>query len=145
MNNSQKKSAVAVGALTALAAAAAAGTYFFGGKGGAKNRKKATAWAEKAKKQIVAQLKAMEKVTKSSYNQAVDSVAKQYKELKNVDPKELQDLTKELKGHWDSITKEVSSAAKEVVKQAKHSLGVKPQKKPQAKTAKQPAKKPTKK
>lgn len=136
MNKSQKKTAAVVGAsIAALGAATAASVYFFGGKGGAKNRAKVSKWADKAKKEIMEEIKAMENVTKTSYNSAVDAVTKQYRGLKNVDPAELQNLAKELKGHWDSISGQLVAASKKVVAAKK----ITP---PKAAQKKAPAKKP---
>lgn len=116
MNKKQKKLAVGVGVgLTALAAATAAGTYFFGGKKGAKNRAKVSKWADDAKKDVVKQLKGLEKVTKTSYAEAVDAVVTKYKQAKKIDPKELLAVAGELKGHWDAIAAEVEAAGKKVV------------------------------
>ena len=116
MNKKQKKVAVGVGVgLTALAAAAAAGTYFFAGKKGAQNRAKVSKWADAAKKDVVKQLKGLEKVTKKTYSDTVDAVMTQYKQVKKADPKELLAIASELKGHWDAIAAEVESAGKKVV------------------------------
>ena len=116
MNKKQKKVAVGVGVgLTALAAAAAAGTYFFGGKRGAKNRAKVSKWANSAKADVLKQIKGMKKVTAQTYTSAVDEVMKQYRRTKKMNPKELAGLANELKGHWDSIAKEVSVASKKIV------------------------------
>lgn len=116
MNKKQKKLAVGVGVgLTALAAATAAGTYFFGGKKGAKNRAKVSKWADDAKKDVVKQLKGLEKVTKTTYAEAVDAVVAKYKQAKKIDPKELLAVAGELKGHWDAIAAEVEAAGKKVV------------------------------
>ena len=120
MNKKQKKVAVGVGVgLTALAAATAAGTYFFGGKKGAKNRAKVSKWADDAKKDVVKQLKGLEKVTKTSYAEAVDAVVAKYKQAKKIDPKELLAIAGELKGHWDAIATEVEAASKKVVPMVK--------------------------
>ncbi len=142
------KSTVAAAAtgIAALGAAAAAGMYFFGGKSGAKNRQKVTRWGEKAKKQILEELKAMEKVSKSNYDLVVDAVTKQYKDLKNVDPKELQEFAKEIKGHWDSISKEVGGVAKKITNlKSKPTAKASPKKKPiTKKIAKKPVTKKAK-
>lgn len=95
---------VGVAALTATAAAAA---YFFTGKGGAKNRKKVSTWAEKAKKEALKEIKTMGAASESSYNKAVDAALKNYKNLKQIDKSEILALGKELKGHWKSIQSEV--------------------------------------
>lgn len=143
MNKSTKNTAAAIGASLTTLAATAAGLYFFGGAGGAKNRKTVSAWAEKAKKQVVAEIKAMEKMSKQNYNEIVDAVTQQYREIKNVDQKELKALAKELKGHWGSITKEVNTATKKAAKAALElKAAVKPKK--VSKTAKVTTKKTVK-
>ncbi len=116
MNTKQKKVAVGVGVgLTALAAASAAGAYFFAGKRGAKNRAKVAKWAEAAKTDVLNEIKGLKKVTKQTYSATVDKVMAQYKKAKKIDPKELLAVAGELKGHWDSITAEVTSAGKKVL------------------------------
>jgi len=112
MKKSQKQ-AIAIGAGAALAAAAA-GIYFFGGKRGAKNRKKVSAWAEKAKREALAELRKVKTVSKQSYNKTVDEVMKRYKQAKRLDPAELTALASELKSHWNSISKELGKAGSKI-------------------------------
>lgn len=106
---------VGLGLGAAAAIAAAAGTYFFAGKKGATNRKKAQAWALKAKKDVVKGIHSLEQVNKKAYHTAVDSVMKGYDTMKEVDKKEVVALARELKGHWDSIQKDIAKS--KVVKQ----------------------------
>ena len=137
MKKTQKK-AIAIGAGITALAAAAAGTYFFAGKGGAKNRKKVSTWASKAKKEVMSEVAQMEKMSKQAYNSAVDNVMKNYKSMKNVDSKDVTAMAKEMKGHWDSIAKEVTAMTKKVTKvipRAKKSIAKK------VKVRKAPAKK----
>jgi hypothetical protein len=115
MKKSQKQ-AVAVGAGVAALAAAAAGAYFFTGKKGAKNRKAVSTWTTKAKRDVMAEMANMEKVTKQAYNKTVDTVLANYKDVKNVNKGELLAMAAELKGHWDAISSEVDKARKEVVR-----------------------------
>lgn len=115
MKKSQKK-AIAIGSGVAALAAAAAGAYFFTGKRGVKNRKKVAGWASKAKREVMSEMNNMEKVSKQTYDKTVDKVLKNYKSMKNVDAKELMDMAKELKGHWNSISSEISKVRKNVVK-----------------------------
>lgn len=137
MNKSQKNTAAAVGGGLAALAAAAAGVYFFAGKQGEKHRKTAAKWAKNAKDDLMKELKSLEKVTKANYNKAVDTVTKQYKGLKDVDPKELQALALELKNHWDSIALEIEAAGNKVAAKATKAVGIK-----KAPAKKAPAKKP---
>lgn len=137
MKKSQKK-AIAIGAgVAALTAAAATGAYFLTGKKGVQNRKKIAQWANQAKKEVTTEFKKAEKMSRGAYDAAVDTVAKRYKNLKKLDASELAGLAKELKGHWDSINKGMStSAAKRPRKAAKKAV---------RKAAKKAAKKPAKK
>ncbi len=118
MNTKQKKIAVGAG-IAALATAAAAGTYFFAGKKGAKNRAKVQKWADAAKKDVVKQLKGLEKVSKKTYADTVDTVMTQYQKAKKMEPQEMMELAKELKGHWDAIAGEVEKATKKVAPMVK--------------------------
>jgi hypothetical protein len=115
MKKTQKK-AVAIGAGVAALAAAAVGTYLLTGKQGAKNRKKISSFAEKAKKEIAQELKKTEQVTKKVYDQTVDAVAKKYKAVKNIDAAEIVALTSELKSYWDDMSSTAKSAAERVSK-----------------------------
>lgn len=112
-STSMKKAAVVGGILAGVAAAGAATAYFFGGTGGAKNRAKVKAWAEKAKKEVVADLKKMETVSQKAYHGAVDAIMDKYKDLKNVDQEDLINAAKELKSHWKSISADMKKAVDE--------------------------------
>jgi len=112
MKKSTQK-AVVIGAGIASIAAAAAGAYFLTStKKGKKVSKKAIAWAGKAKKEVVAEMKKLEAVNQKAYGQVVDEVTKKYKELKNVDVKDVMEFSKELKGHWNGIKKEIENKLK---------------------------------
>lgn len=114
MKKSQKK-ALAIGGSLAALAAAAAGVYMMTGKN-AKNRKKVAAWGEKMRKDVIKELHRAEKNSQATYNQVVDTVAKQYKGLKNVSGPELAATTAELKKSWDLIKSELENAGKTVRK-----------------------------
>ncbi len=112
MKKSQKQ-AVAIGAGVAALAAAAAGTYLLTGKRGAKNRKKISKFADQARKEIAKELKKAESVTRKTYEQTVDTVAKRYKAI---DKAELAAVTSELKSYWDDMVATASAARKQVNK-----------------------------
>jgi hypothetical protein len=116
-----KKVLGVAGVALAGLAATAAGAYLFAGKEGAKNRRKVTAWSEKAKKEIVDEVKKLEKVSKQTYESAIDQISDRYKQLKHVKPGDLQAFISDAKGHWNNISKEigaVSNIAKRVTKKA---------------------------
>ena len=114
--------------LTALAAAAA-GAYFLYGKDGVKNRKKVSSWMFKMRGEVQENIGTLMEVNKTSYNKVVDDVARHYKALKQVDKKELDQMVRELKGHWNSISAQV-------IKNVKTSKPAKKRKAAKKKTAK---------
>ncbi len=103
------KIGVGVG-IAAVVAAAAAGAYFLYGKNGAKHRKQLKSWMVKMKAEVMEGIEKLKVVNQAAYEAVVDEAAKRYAKIKNVSPKELAALAKEMKGHWRSISKEFSSA-----------------------------------
>ena len=101
----------AVLGVTAAAAATAAGIYFYG-KNGKQHRKDASDWTKKVKKDVINKIAAMENVTEEMYHKIIDGVVAKYKEIESIDPKELVTFGKELKGHWNDISKEALSLGK---------------------------------
>lgn len=108
MNKKTRKIAVEAGLSLAALAAAAAGTYFLSGKKGAKNRKKIKGWMLKAKGEILQEMEHMNSMREDIYHHTIDAMAHRYQLLKNVDKKELDQLVKELKGHWKHIKKDIA-------------------------------------
>lgn len=113
MANNQHKGGggiMAAAGIAALAAAAAGAYYFYHGKEGPKHRKQLKSWAVKAKGEMMERMEKMKDFSQVAYNKAVDEVMDKYKRVKNIDPKELADLGMELKGHWDRISKQLSTS-----------------------------------
>lgn len=110
--------AAVAGVALAAVAAAAAGAYFFGTKEGAKNRKVIGAWAKKAKTEVMKEIKVGKITTKKAYHDAVAQVMAKYKNVKNVDPKEVVATIAEMKKHWVSIEKDMKKHAAEIKKTA---------------------------
>jgi len=130
MKKSTKKG-IAIGAGVAAIAAAAAGAYFLTStKKGKKVSKKISAWAGKAEKEVLNEVKKIKAINQGAYNKAVDRVMKKYKSLKDIDNKDVAAFSKKIKGHWKGMKREID-------KKVKAKLVVK--KKPVAK--KKPAKK----
>lgn len=110
---------VAIGAgLAALAGFAAAG-YFLYGKDGAKNRKKVRGWMLKAKGEVLEAVEKMKDVSEEEYAMILDKVGAKYKNIKNIDPAEVEVMVKELRGHWKNIKKSISPAPKKKVAKKK--------------------------
>ena len=97
--------------------AAAAGYYFlYGSKQAKQNRIKVKSWALKAKADVMEQLEKVKTVGEKEFNEAVKTVSKKYARVKNVDPKELEALARELKSHWKSIKKDIEKHSKAALK-----------------------------
>jgi hypothetical protein len=114
MKKSQKQ-AIAIGAGAAALAAAATGVYFMTGKH-AKNRKKVAKWVGDMQKEVIRELAKAKKSGQAAYNEAVDTVVKNYKSLKKVNSPELATAAAELKSSWDLIRKEAGLASRVVRK-----------------------------
>lgn len=112
-NNQHKKGAAGLKAgvgLAALAATAAGIYYFYGSKEGAQRRKTLKGWAVKARGEIMQRLEKLEKIDRESYDKIVDQVISRYRGMKDVSVGELLSLGKELKGHWNNITKDLQKS-----------------------------------
>jgi len=101
-----------VAGIAAAAAAAVAGAYFLYGKNAAKNRKVVKGWSLKAKGEILDQMEKGKEMTEEAYNKVIDKVSQKYQAVKNIDRSELDQMAKELKGHWGSIKKQLTAKPK---------------------------------
>ena len=105
------KIGIGAGIGAALAAAAAA-YYFYGTKEGAKKRRKIEHWTLKAKKEVLEKIRKMEKTNKKTYRDIINGVLRRYQEIKNIDPKEIAALAKELTAHWNNIKAQIEKGGK---------------------------------
>lgn len=94
------------------AAATAAAAYYFFGKDGAKHRRKAVVWANKAKGDVLTELKKLKNVNQKTYSQAVDKAMKKYQKFQKENPEAYALLAKELKTHWPKIASHLPQAKK---------------------------------
>ncbi len=97
-----------VGVGVGIAALAAAATYFLG-EDGERNREKVKGWALKFKGDVLEKMEGLKNIDKESYHKVVDNVTKRYKKIKKVSAPELKKLSKDLKGAWKSISKELKA------------------------------------
>lgn len=111
-NNTMAKAGMGIAAL----AAAAAGMAYFYGKGGAKHRKALKGWMVKAQGEVLERVESMKDISQIAYDKTVNEVMDKYKKIKTVSPQELATLGAELKGHWNTISREVSKMGKPTVK-----------------------------
>lgn len=106
-SSTTKKVLTGVG-VAAAAAAALAGVYFlYGTKEGAARRKRIKSWVFKMKGDVLEQLENLKEVNQEVYEKTVDAVTEKYAQLKDVAPGELARVTKELKGYWRAMQKEL--------------------------------------
>ncbi|MBX4197881.1 hypothetical protein KW782_00935 [Candidatus Parcubacteria bacterium] len=104
----RKGSGVGAGLGMAALAAAAAGAYFlYGSKEGAKRRQKIKSWTLRMKGDVMDKMENMREWSEEAYNRVVDGVSEKYKNVKNVDRKELDAVVKDLKKHWNNIRRQV--------------------------------------
>ncbi len=97
------------GAITAALLAASAGAYLLSEK---KNRTKANAWAQKARKEVAAKAKKAERLGKAGYSAIVDQVLARYGSLEDVSVRDLAAAGRELKSHWSAIEAHAMKIAK---------------------------------
>ncbi len=107
---------VGVGMLAALSAGA---YYLYGTKEGAKKRIKVRGWMLKAKGEMMDKMESMKEMNEETYDKLVETVMKKYEAVKNIDPKEVQELTSDLKKHWKNIKRHLDAATKPAKKSIK--------------------------
>ncbi len=106
---SSNKAKVAAGLGIGLAVATAVvGAYFLHGKKGAKTRRKVKSWMLHARAEVMDQIERAKAFDQKNYKQAIRVVADKYRRLKNIDPREVDLLVKELQGHWQRISRQVA-------------------------------------
>ena len=118
----QKKSnnsnAIKLTVLGASLAGLAATAYFFLGPKGKKHQKHAKAWAIKMKGDVIEKLEMAREVTEPIYHEIIDSVSKDYEKGLKAGKSEIEEVAKDLKKHWKTISAAAKAAKKEVIKEA---------------------------
>lgn len=81
-----------------------------------KDRKKAAikikGWMNDMKKEVAERVKSAQDVSKEKYEAIIDDVKPKYKAIKDVGTEEMEAFSKELKAHWNNISKVVAKAGK---------------------------------
>lgn len=120
MADSKKTGAAPILAgIAGLTAAAIGAYYLYGHKDAKKNRAKVKGWMLKMKGEVLEELEKAGDVTESAYRTAVETVAKKYNELKNIDPEELEAFIAEMKDHWEGIKGTMDATGKKTARKAK--------------------------
>jgi hypothetical protein len=103
-----------------LAAAGLAGAYLlYGVKNAAKNRKKVRGWTLKAKGEILEKLENAKEISEGRYHEIVDTVAKKYSTLKQIDQADVAAMANEAKRHWKTIQRHLVNTPKTKAKKTK--------------------------
>lgn len=114
-NNSNTVKLAALGASLAGLAATA---YFFLGPKGKKHQKHAKAWAIKMKGDVIEKLEMARDVTEPVYHEIIDSVSSDYTKGMKAGKAEIEELAKDLKKHWKTISGTAKVAKREIVASA---------------------------
>lgn len=98
------KAVLGIGAGVAALSAAA---YILFGPNGKKNQKAIKGWTVKMKGEIIEKFENAKELTEPVYHNIIDGIQAKYAKIKNVDPKELENVITEIKKHWKALQKEV--------------------------------------
>jgi hypothetical protein len=101
--------------LGVAAVAAIAGAYYFFGKDGDKYRKSAQAWVNKAKKDMLAEIKKLKSLNEKMYHTVARKVLGKYAKFKQANPEVYALLAKELASYWPKIKKHLPKPIKKIV------------------------------
>ncbi len=102
-----------IGIAVATIAAAAGAFFLYGSKDAKKNRKTVRGWVLKAKGEVLEKLETLKgEMNEENYNKIVDTVMKKYGSLKDTSISDVEEVVKELKGHWGNIKKHMNSGSK---------------------------------
>ncbi|PIQ91477.1 MAG: hypothetical protein COV70_03540 [Parcubacteria group bacterium CG11_big_fil_rev_8_21_14_0_20_39_22] len=110
VKNKTNSKGFGIGVTTALAALGA--YYLYGTKEGRQRRAKVRGWVLKMKGEVLEEIEKMKDLNEEAYNAVVDNVAKRYKAAKNVDNKELEKVSKDLKRHWKELKTKIPKTEK---------------------------------
>lgn len=110
MKNKKRNNNVAL--ITGLAIAGAGAAYLYGTKDGKNKRKDIENWTMEAKKKVLTKVKKIKGIKETAYNEIVKNIVDSYSSMKDVNKKEIQALTKELKSGWKQLKSESSQMIK---------------------------------
>jgi hypothetical protein len=95
-----------------IAALAAGAVFLYGTEAGKKSRKNIQSWALRMRADVMDRMEGMKEWSEESYYGIIDTVAKKYKGIKNLDPVEVAALVRDLKAHWNTISRQVQGGQK---------------------------------
>ena len=115
MKNKKTKKGLSTGEVLGIGAGVAAASiaaYVLLGPNAKKNRKAIKGWAVKMKGEIIEKLEKAKDITEPVYHEIVDSVKEKYAKIKNIDQKDIDEVTNEIKKHWKSAVKDIKPKKK---------------------------------
>lgn len=117
---SKGKIAVEIGAGLAVAgAAAAAGYYFYASKQAKKHQKLAVQWANGLKREVIREVKQLDKIDPEKVAKVVDTVVDTYRGVRSINAADLRRAANELKSNWKMIEREIRKTGRKSVSRAK--------------------------
>lgn len=105
--------------LAAAGAVAAAGYYFYGSTHAKKHRGVAVKWAADMKKEVMHEVKLLQKVSPKEFAKIVDTVASTYRGVRSINAADLKRAATELKSNWDMVERETQKTARTSVSRVK--------------------------
>lgn len=114
-NNDNLTLAVVGASIAGLATTA----YFFLGPKGKTHQRHTKAWAVKMKADVIEKLERAREISEPIYDDIINSVASKYEKSKNVDYKEIEEIARDLKKHWQVISKKAKVAQKTATKRVR--------------------------
>ncbi len=115
------KKAIGAGVLAATAAGVAAGYYFYASKNAKKHRKIAARWASDLKTDVIRQAKKVQHLDRKDVMAIVDTAARTYENVRDLNRKDIESAARELKDNWQEITKELKRGGSSALAKAKSS------------------------
>lgn len=112
-------SAVKMAVIGAGLAGLAATTYFFLGPKGKAHQKHTKAWVIKMKGDVIEKLETARDVSESAYHNIIDSVASEYEKGMKASRDEINEVAKDLKKHWKTLSGKNTAPKKSSTKATK--------------------------
>jgi hypothetical protein len=101
-------------AMAGLLASAAAGAVYLYGKNKKRAQKRLRGWVLKVKGEVMDKIASVETLTRSQYNDFVDTAIAEYADKKRIAKPEVEKLRSQLKSRWQDITTHVTEGIETV-------------------------------
>jgi len=101
-------------AIAGLLASAAAGAVYLYGKNKKRTQQRLRGWALKVKGEVMEKMATVETLTRSQYDQFIDTAIEEYTDKKHIAESEVEKLREKLKGRWKEIVTHVENGINEI-------------------------------